>query len=50
MHSKAKNYSLVFCLFVSLFVIIGGGLLPRVVLRPGSRAVAKSNLSVLLLT
>ena len=34
MHSKAKNYSLVFCLFVSLFVIIGGGLLPRVVLRP----------------
>ena len=26
MHSKAKNYSLVFCLFVFLFMIIGGGL------------------------
>jgi peptidoglycan/LPS O-acetylase OafA/YrhL len=26
MHSKVKNYSLVFCLFVFLFVIIGGGL------------------------
>jgi Flp pilus assembly protein TadB len=26
MHSKARNYSLVFCLFVFLFVIIGGGL------------------------
>jgi hypothetical protein len=26
MHSKAKNYSLIFCLFVFLFVIIGGGL------------------------
>ena len=26
MHSKVKNYALVFCLFVFLFVIIGGGL------------------------
>ena len=26
MHSKIKNYALVFCLFVFLFVIIGGGL------------------------
>ena len=26
MHSKAKNYALIFCLFVFLFVIIGGGL------------------------
>jgi hypothetical protein len=26
MHSKARNYSLVFCRFVFLFVIIGGGL------------------------
>ena len=26
MPSKARNYSLVFCLFVFLFVIIGGGL------------------------
>jgi peptidoglycan/LPS O-acetylase OafA/YrhL len=26
MHSKVKNYTLVFCLFVFLFVIIGGGL------------------------
>ena len=26
MHSKVKNYSLVLCLFVFLFVIIGGGL------------------------
>ena len=26
MHSKVKNYSLIFCLFVFLFVIIGGGL------------------------
>ncbi|HZL67396.1 MAG TPA: hypothetical protein VFC15_14605 [Candidatus Limnocylindrales bacterium] len=26
MHRKVKNYSLVFCLFVFLFVIIGGGL------------------------
>ena len=26
MRSKARNYSLVFCLFVFLFVIIGGGL------------------------
>ena len=24
MHSKVKNYALVFCLFVFLFVIIGG--------------------------
>ena len=26
MHSKVKNYALVFCLFVFLFVTIGGGL------------------------
>ena len=26
MYSKVKNYSLVLCLFVFLFVIIGGGL------------------------
>ena len=26
MHSKVKNYALVFCLFVFLFVMIGGGL------------------------
>ena len=26
MHSKAKNYVLIFWLFVFLFVIIGGGL------------------------
>ena len=26
MHSKARNYCLVLCLFVFLFVIIGGGL------------------------
>jgi hypothetical protein len=26
MHRKAKNYSLVICLFVFLFVIVGGGL------------------------
>ena len=26
MHSKIKNYALVFCLFVFLFVTIGGGL------------------------
>ena len=26
MHSKARNYSLVFCLFVFVFVIIGSGL------------------------
>ena len=26
MHRKVKNYSLVFCLFVFLFVTIGGGL------------------------
>jgi peptidoglycan/LPS O-acetylase OafA/YrhL len=26
MHSKVKNYALVFCLFMFLFVIIGGGL------------------------
>jgi hypothetical protein len=26
MHSKVKNYALVLCLFVFLFVIIGGGL------------------------
>ena len=26
MHSKARNYCLVFCLFVFLFVISGGGL------------------------
>jgi len=26
MHSNVKNYSLIFCLFVFLFVIIGGGL------------------------
>ena len=25
-HSKVKNYALVFCLFVFLFVTIGGGL------------------------
>ena len=26
MHRKVKNYSLVFCLFVFLFVVLGGGL------------------------
>ena len=26
MHSKGKNYALVFCLFVFLFIVIGGGL------------------------
>ena len=26
MHGKVKNYALVFCLFVFLFVTIGGGL------------------------
>src|SRR5664280_2907009 len=26
MHSKVKNYALIFCLFVFLFVTIGGGL------------------------
>ncbi len=26
MHSKVKNYSLVFCLFVFLFIVLGGGL------------------------
>jgi peptidoglycan/LPS O-acetylase OafA/YrhL len=26
MHRKVKNYALIFCLFVFLFVIIGGGL------------------------
>ena len=26
MHGKVKNYSLVFCLFVFLFVVLGGGL------------------------
>jgi hypothetical protein len=26
MHSKVKNYSLVVCLFVFLFVVVGGGL------------------------
>jgi hypothetical protein len=26
MYSKVKNYALVFCLFVFLFVIVGGGL------------------------
>ena len=26
MYSKVKNYALVFCLFVFLFVMIGGGL------------------------
>ena len=26
MHSKVKNYALVICLFVFMFVIIGGGL------------------------
>ena len=26
MHSKVKGYAVVFCLFVFLFVIIGGGL------------------------
>ena len=26
MHSKAKNYALVFCLFVFLFIVLGGGL------------------------
>jgi peptidoglycan/LPS O-acetylase OafA/YrhL len=26
MHSKVKNYALVFCLFVFLFVTLGGGL------------------------
>ena len=26
MHGKVKNYSLVICLFVFLFVVVGGGL------------------------
>ena len=26
MHSKVKNYALVFCLFVFLFIVLGGGL------------------------
>jgi len=26
MHSKVKNYLLVICLFVFLFVVVGGGL------------------------